>query len=78
MTRQHIIEKTLKAINRLPEDKAAEISDFADFVLQRYEEQVLIGGIQRLAAESRAFDFLEKEEDIYSVEDLKEIYDGQG
>ena len=78
MTRQHIIEKTLKAINRLPEDKAAEISDFADFVLQRYEEHALIGGIQRLAAEIRAFDFLEKEDDIYSVEDLKEIYDGQG
>jgi hypothetical protein len=32
MTRQIIIERTLKAINQLPEDKAEEISDFADFV----------------------------------------------
>ena len=38
MTRKIIIERTLKVINQLPEDKAEEISDFADFVFKRYEE----------------------------------------
>jgi len=76
MTRKAIIERTLKAINQLPDDKAEEISDFADFVIKRHEEQKLTDGIQKLTANSQAFDFLAKEEDIYSESDLKEIYNG--
>jgi hypothetical protein len=76
MTRQIIIERTLKAINQLPEDKAEEISDFADFVFKRYEEQELTNGIQKLASESQTFDFLNNEDEIYSISDLKEVYNG--
>lgn len=76
MTRQVIIERTLKVINQLPEDKAEEISDFADFIFKRYEEQELTKGIQKMVSESQTFDFLNNEEDIYSVADLKEIYNG--
>ncbi len=32
MTRQAIIERTIKAINRLPEDKAEEISDITGYI----------------------------------------------
>ncbi len=77
MNKQSIIERTLKAINQLPEDKAEEISVFADFLIKRYEEQLLTEGIQRLTANSQAFDFLNNEEDIYSEDDLKEIYNAQ-
>jgi hypothetical protein len=76
MTRQAIIERTVKAINQLPEDKAEEISDFADFVSKRYEERQLTQGIQKLAADSNTFDFLNNEEELYSVVDLKEVYNG--
>jgi hypothetical protein len=76
MTRQIIIERTLKVINQLPEDKAEAISDFADFVFKRYEEQELTNGIQKLASESQTFDFLNNEDDIYSIADLKEVYNG--
>ena len=74
MTRQAIIERTIKAINQLPEDKAEEISDFADFVSKRYEENLLTQGIQKLTVDSKAFDFLNDEEDLYSISDLKEVY----
>jgi hypothetical protein len=76
MTRQAIIERTIKAINQLPEDKAEEISDFADFVIKRYEESVLIKGVQTLSAQSHSFDFLSEEEDLYSLSDLKQVYNG--
>jgi len=76
MKRQAIIERTIKAINQLPEDKAEEISDFADFVIKRYEEQLLTKGIAELTTNSRAFDFLKDEEDIYTEEDIKEPYNG--
>ena len=73
MTRQLIIDRTVKPINQLPEDKAEEISNSADFVIKRYEEQKLTEGIQQLASESQTFEFLNKEEDLYSEADLKEV-----
>ena len=74
MTKQIIIERTIKAINQLPEDKAEEISDFADFIIKRYEEHQLIQGIRQLTSNSQTFSFLNDEEDMYSVADLKEVY----
>lgn len=76
MTKQMIIEKTLKIINHLPEDKAEQIADFAEFVFKRYEEQRFRKGIQKLASESQSFNFLNEEEEIYSIADLKVVYNG--
>ncbi|RYE29270.1 MAG: hypothetical protein EOP42_14775 [Sphingobacteriaceae bacterium] len=73
MTKQAIIEQTIKAINQLPEDKAEEISSFAVFLMKRYEEKQLTEGLKQLATESKTFDFL-NEEELYSESDLKEIY----
>lgn len=74
MTRQAIIERTIKAISQLPEDKAEEISDFVDFVIKRYEDHKLTEAIQHFASDSKSFSFLETEEDIYKLSDLKEVY----
>jgi hypothetical protein len=76
MTRQLIIEHTIKAINQLPDDKAQEISDFADFIIKRYDEQILNEGIQELLSKGQTYEFLNDEEDLYSVADLKEVYNG--
>lgn len=76
ISKQAIIDRTTKAINLLPADKAAEISDFVEFISKRYEEQLLAQGIQQLAAESKTFDFLNTEEDLYTEADLKEVYNG--
>jgi hypothetical protein len=76
MTKQTIIERTIHAINQLPLSKAEEISDFADFIIKRYEEQLLAQAIQQLTSESQTFDFLAQEEELYSVTDLKEVYNG--
>jgi len=74
MTKQILIDRTIKVINELPQDKAAEISDFAEFVFKRYEENELIIGIQNIVSKSQAFEFLNNEEEIYSMADLKEVY----
>ena len=76
MTRQLIIERTIKAINQLPEDKAEEISDFADFIMKRFEDHSLTEGIKQLTSNSQVFDFLKNEEDVYSEADLKVLYNG--
>lgn len=76
MTKQAIIERTIKAINQLPEDKAVEISDFADFIIKKFEDNRIIENIQQLASNSQVFDFLNDEEELYSSNDLREKYNG--
>lgn len=76
MTRQAIIDRTVKVINQLPEDKAEEISDFADFVMKRFEEHQLTEGIKQITSSSEAFSFLNNEEKLYIEADLKEVYNG--
>ncbi|GEO09758.1 DUF2281 domain-containing protein [Segetibacter aerophilus] len=72
MSKEAIIQKTVKALNLLPEDKAEEILDFADFLLKKYEEQILQKGIQKLQAEGEVFNFLNEDEELYSSADVKQ------
>ena len=74
MTREAIIQKTIQALQILPEDKAMEISDFADFILRKHEDLTLQQGIQTLQAKSETFAFLNDEEDLYSPADIKEKF----
>lgn len=74
MTKQGLISRTIKTLEKLPEDKIHEIADFADFVLKKYEEQTLQRGIETLVSESDSFAFLHDEEDLYDERDLKEKY----
>jgi hypothetical protein len=74
MTRESLIEKTLQHLAQLPDQKVKEVSDFAEFLLYKIDNQILTEGIQKIVSESKTFDFLEDEEEIYTVEDLKEKF----
>ncbi len=72
MAGKTLINRTLTTLSKLPPDKVKEVSDFADYILKKYDEQILRRGIEKLIGDSKAFAFLSQEEDIYTVEDLKE------
>lgn len=74
MTKKGLINRTVETLERLPEDKIQEVADFADFVLKRYEEQILQRGIETIVSESDSFAFLRDEENLYDESDLKEKY----
>ena len=74
MTRETLIKKTIDNLSKLPDQKLKEVSDFAEFLLNKIENQLLTDGIQKLASESKTFKFLEAEEDLYTLEDIKEKY----
>lgn len=76
MTKQSMIDRTIDLMHRLPVEKAEEISDFANFVVQRFEEQKLTEALQQVTADSKTFDFLHEEEDLYTLADIKEKYHG--
>jgi hypothetical protein len=74
MDRKDLIENTILKIKQLPDPKIREIHDFAEFLLGKIDDQILQQGIHELASQSSAFRYLNEEEDLYSVNDLKERY----
>ena len=74
MKRHRLVDQALQTISQLPEDKISEVIDFASFVLKRHEESQLQKGIERLVETSDTFAFLRDEEDLYTLDDLKECY----
>ena len=74
MTKQEVINKTIQVLDQLPIEKIQEVNDFAGFVLKKLEDQTLLHGIQKLVEKGKPYEFLKEEEDIYTVEDLKERY----
>jgi hypothetical protein len=74
MDRSILIKETIDKIHQLPDIKIQEINDFAEFLLSRIDDKILLEGMQKLASDSKSFDYLKNEEDLYSVNDLKEKY----
>lgn len=68
------MEKTMDALSKLPDKKLKEVSDFAEFLNNKTEDRKLTEEIQLIGAGSKSFRFLEEDEDLYSVSDLKERY----
>lgn len=74
MEKQAILKKTMQDISRLPEWRIQEVSDFVEFLLQKSEEKELVNNLQKNAAKSKSFHFLEEEEDLYNDEDLTQKF----
>jgi len=71
MTKEILINKITQTLSKLPYEKVVTV---ADFVSQKYEEDILQRGIEKLMGESKAFAFLKDEEDLYTVDDLEEKF----
>ena len=74
MTKEKLIRKTLQTLSKLPQEKILEVNDFADYILEKYDREILQKGIEKIVSQSISFDFLKDEEDIYSLDDLKEKF----
>jgi hypothetical protein len=74
MGKKEIIDQTIKTLNRLPKSHILQLADYAEFLLKRYEEEILRKGMKQLSSESTSLQFLEEEEELYSLNDLKEKY----
>lgn len=77
MQRTTLINNTVNNLSKLPDDKVKEVSDYEDFILKKYEEEVLQEGMSPLVSNSKAYKFLEEDEDLYTVSDLIEVYNGK-
>ncbi len=67
-----MIENIVEKIGHLPDEKIKEVNDFTEFLLSKIEDRLITQGITKLTSDSGSFNFLEYEEDLYTVKDLKE------
>jgi hypothetical protein len=74
MNLQSIIQHTVQVVSKLPIEKAQEVSDFADFIFKKQEEELLQKGIQQIVSTGKPYEFLKDEEDLYTLNDLQEKY----
>jgi hypothetical protein len=74
MERKELINKVMTKIKYLPDEKIEEVNDFAEFLLSRIDDKIISEGIKKLTSESKSFSFLKEEEDLYTVNDVKEKY----
>jgi hypothetical protein len=74
MNRQNLIKNTLDKINQLPDIKVKEINEYGDLLISRIDDNIIRDAIQEITSQNESFDFLNQEEDIYTVQDLKVRY----
>lgn len=74
MERETILKKTVEKLDKLSEDKLKEVEKYIDNLLRKTDDKLLTEGIQRLTSDSKSFEYLKNEENIYTVNDLKEKY----
>ncbi|MGB0880639.1 MAG: hypothetical protein ACPGTO_08740 [Polaribacter sp.] len=75
MDKEVLINYSLKALRRLPIKRINEVTNFIDFISEKYsEEKELQKDIENIVEKSNSFSFLNDEEDIYSEYDLTEKY----
>ena len=72
MKREKVLKDTIDKLKQLDEVNLREAKDFVEFLLQKVSDRELTDEIKKQAAKGKSFDFLNDEEELYSIEDLKE------
>jgi Protein of unknown function (DUF2281) len=74
MSRELLLKKTREHLEKLPDQKLQEASDFVEFLMNKIDDSLLTEGIKKINSSSTSFSFLEEEEVQYKISDLKERY----
>lgn len=72
--KERSIQKTIEILKNLPGERVKAVQDFAEYLLHKYDDYALVKGIEKLSVESNTFEFLEEDEELYTVKDLKEKF----
>ena len=72
MNRGILLDRTINNISLLPDWRLKEVSDYVDFLIKSIDDKELTDGIMKLASESKSFNFLIDEEELYDESDIIE------
>jgi len=71
MNRQTLINNTIDKLKKLSDSQLQDANDYTEYLLCKIEDEITLEGIKKIVTESKNFDFLNEEEELYKVEDLK-------
>jgi len=71
MEREVLVKKLIGRIEQLPTNRIHEVNDFMKFIINRANDSLITRELQQLALSGNTFDFLDKEPDLYTINDLK-------
>jgi len=74
MEREVLMKKTVRNIEQLPTRRIQEVNNFVEFMIQKADDVLITKGLQQLSSLSHSYDFLNKEPELYSINDLKVKY----
>jgi len=74
MDKSKILKNTIDKLHKLDDQSLKEANTFVDYLLTRISDGEITREIQKQAEKSGSFSFLEEEENLYSINDLKEDY----
>jgi hypothetical protein len=50
MSKDKLIKKTIETLSRLPQEKILEVNDFADYILEKYDREILQKNIEEIVS----------------------------
>jgi hypothetical protein len=74
MSREELIKDTVEKLGQLSEAKLQEVSDYVSFLACKIDDKIVSEGIKTLASTSKTYEFLQSEEELYQLSDIKEKY----
>ena len=66
-TTSKLVKILIEKSRKLSEKNLAEVLDFVEFLAAKHEDAAIKNGIYALADQSKSFEFLVKEPDLYSL-----------
>jgi len=74
MSREELINNTIEKLKQLSDNRLQEVSDYVSFLTAKIDDKIISEGIKSLASNSKTYEFLHNEEELYQVSDVKEKY----
>jgi hypothetical protein len=74
MSKNELLEKTNQVLEKMQESSVLEVFHFAEYLLQKSGDPISSIALTKVMAHGGAFDFLEKEPDLYTLNDCIEVY----
>lgn len=74
MNIDELIQDTTNKLKGLPYNEILQFNDMVSQLSATLENKILSKGIENLVQNSKSFDFLKDEEDLYSKDDIIESY----
>ena len=74
MSRNELLKQTNQILEKMEESSVLEVLHFAEYLLQKSADPISSLTLTNVMVHGGAFDFLENEPDLYTLNDCIEVY----